>query len=201
MTQTIPAELTTIHTQAWQHLTDAAAQANHAMHYLSLATIDQQGQPQSRLLVLRTADPAAATLAFHTDIRSNKWAELQENPQLSVLGYDSSNRLQLRLNGQVTLHGPDSTVQEKTWQQLSGWTRHSYCGGPPGHELNAPEITGIQTQMPDAVKTEPGQRAFGVICFHAVELDWFQHTRGALQRALFRYGTEGVLQSSGWIRP
>lgn len=194
-------KLETLHRQAWQQLTNAALQADHVMHYLSLSTIDQQGQPQARFLVLRTVDPPTATLEFHTDIRSSKWAELQKNSALSVLGYDPAKRLQLRFNGRATLHGHNSTHNQQAWQQLSGWTRHSYCGGPPGDELNAPETAGLLTEPPDDTTTAKGRKVFGVISFQAVQLDWFHHPRAALRRALFDYKADGSMQSARWIRP
>lgn len=201
MQSPLPDSLHTINTEAWQHITAAAEQADHAMHYLSLSTVDQQGQPQTRYLVLRAAESASKTLVFHTDIRSKKWAELRANPQLSILGYTPDERLQLRFNGHVTLYSPDSKQNQQAWQQLSSWTRYSYCGGPPGHELATPETAGALTEAPDETTTAPGREVFGVISFQANMLDWFQHPRGALRRALFHYEPDGSVQSASWIRP
>ncbi len=192
--------LNALHTQAWQHLNDAVLQPTHALHYLALSSIDPQGKPQARLLVLRAADTQTASLEFHTDIRSTKWTELQTNPQLSLLGYDPEHRIQLRFNGTATLFGPETAYTQQAWQQLSVWTRHSYCGGPPGYELSAPE-TAEMTAPPDAATTAVGKQVFGVIQFKADTLDWFHHPRGALRRALFRYGPAGSVQSANWIRP
>ena len=201
MQNTINDALNTVHIQAWQQMANAAEQADHAMHYLSLSTVDQQGQPQARNLVLRAADTTAKTLEFHTDIRSKKWTELQATPKLSVLGYDLDKQLQLRFIGQATLYAPDTKQNEQAWQQLSGWTRNNYCGGPPGHELTAPETAELLTAPPEDAVTAKGRQVFGVISFQAETLDCFHHPRAALSRALFNYSADGSMRSASWIRP
>ncbi|MGB0847858.1 MAG: pyridoxamine 5'-phosphate oxidase family protein [Thiolinea sp.] len=201
MTQASPPSLQQLHTETWHRLCAAAETADDTLHYLSLSTVDHDGHPQSRLLVLRAVNSKQLTLEFHTDIRSQKWAELQAKPQLTVLGYAPETRLQLRLKGNATLYAPDSKLNQAAWNQLSGWTRHSYCGGPPGLELTAPDTQEILTAVPDEAETACGQSFFGVIRVKVQSLDWFQHPRGQLRRALIEYSEDGSLLSARWIQP
>lgn len=193
--------LATMGADAWRRLTEAVTDPEHPYRNLSLATVDENGDPQVRFLVLRDVDRVQRFLEFHTDTRSPKWAELQSRPRLSVLGYDPGDRLQLRLRGTAQLFPPGSDENAFAWNKLSPWTKTTYCGGPPGDILALPEPGEIRSEPPSEAETEMGRDRFGVIAFRATMLDWFQHKRGQIRRVKFRYAGNGSLVDANWIAP
>ena len=59
---------------------------------------------EQRIVVLRGCDDAFFRLFFHTDSRSAKYQQLQDNSHLHWLFWDPKHRIQLRVQSLVTLH-------------------------------------------------------------------------------------------------
>lgn len=176
---------------AWSLLQAATSDPKSGFRYVTLATV-ASGQPQARMVVLRRVDTGQRLLEFHTDTRSKKWADLAANPKATVLGYDATTRLQLRVMGDVTrLEG---VAARDAWNRLPPWTRATYAGGPPGDE----QAFGTPTAP---APTSKGYENFGVLQFWATTLDWFLLQRQDNRRALFAYGTHGHCTESLWIAP
>lgn len=202
-------DLTKVHTTAWDNLHLAATAPDNALHYLTLSTValqepinenktSQQADPQARLLVLRKTDSQNQHLEFHTDTRSPKWRELQANPAASITGYDPVQRLQIRMQGTITLLDPQNAENKAAWSALSAWTKYTYCANAPGTPVS--KTTTHPTTVTNA-DVAHGQERFGVLLFKAHSLDWFQLERGNNQRALFHY-TENSNELTGrWITP
>ncbi len=184
--------------QTWQQLYSATADAKNPFRNLTLCSIDRHRRPQARMVVLRRVVVADRLLEFHTDIRSDKWQQLLECPQVCVHGYHSDKRLQVRLAGTVSVHTQGSDAAASAWQTLTPWTRASYCGGPPGDPAAQPRVF---SKAPAASEIASGESVFGVIVFKTESLDWFTHPRGNLQRALFSYGSDGTVEQAAWVTP
>ncbi|MBO9198437.1 pyridoxamine 5'-phosphate oxidase family protein [Rhizobium sp. 16-449-1b] len=176
---------------AWIDLELAGTDPNSGFRYVNLCTVDPDGHPQARLVVLRSANGQKRTIEIHTDTRSDKWREIGANPSVTLLAFDPARGQQLRLRGTAERHGPGSPVAADAWDRLSPWTRSTYAGGPP---------TGERSDAANA-GDESGKVVFGVIVFRASELDWFQLERGANRRALFSYGSRGELRDAREINP
>ncbi|GAB3130432.1 pyridoxamine 5'-phosphate oxidase family protein [Novispirillum itersonii] len=190
--------LSEIEAAGWAALRQAAGDPQSGFRCVTLCTVDAEGAPQARMVVLRACDPARRTLDIHTDVRSPKWAELTAAPRVTVLGYCPQTRLQLRLIGTATLHGPDSPAAAAAWATLPPWTRSTYTGGPPGDER---AFAGAAAPMPGAAEEGAGRACFGVIVVQATALDWFQLQRQDNRRARFSYGPEGALMAAVWVNP
>lgn len=186
----------------WRALAEAAREGadTHPWRRLALATVDAAGAPQARYLILRDVDRAGLLLRVHTDVRSAKWAEIGARPRAALLGYDPATREQLRLAGQAIRFGPGTPEQAAAWRGLSAWARTTYCGGPPGHTIPAPEAPDWGEAPPDPARTADGERRFGLVEFAVRELEWYQHPRGAIRRAVFTCG-DGGLSTAEWIAP
>lgn len=177
-----------IDTACWQQLETGAREPDAGFHFLTLASVDQQGKPQARTLVLRAVDRVLRTLEFHTDMRSPKWQALAVNPDVTVLGY--SAKTQLRLQGTVERHAAHSAVAEAAWQRLSHRTQQTYAGAAPGSD--------IHNQSNDVSNAEDN---FGVLIIQINQLDWCLLARENNQRALLNYRSDGTLTSSKWVNP
>lgn len=185
-----------IDASAWHTLAEAVNQPDDAFRYLSLSSVDADGQAQARTLVLRRATQATRQLEFHTDIRSEKWQELAMNPRVTVLGYSHQSRLQLRLQGSAQRYDADSELAARVWRSLPAHTQSTYTGGPPG---DARDSSGGQS--PESADNGAGKARFGVIIVQVNQLDWYQLQRGNNQRALLPYNDAGMLDAARWVNP
>ncbi len=181
---------------AWSELENAAANPVSGFRQVNLCSVDKSMRPQARMVVLRRGDGRSRLLEFHTDIRSRKWQEIGLNPSVTILGFCSKSRLQIRLRGMAERHGPGSMQADRAWNQLSQWTRSTYTGGPPGDVLNdEPPVTA------DKAGEATGRAVFGVVTFRANALDWFRLERTNNRRAEFIYNNACELVTSRWINP
>ncbi|MBY5351893.1 pyridoxamine 5'-phosphate oxidase family protein [Rhizobium leguminosarum] len=187
--------LAEIDASAWAELEAAAADPQSAFRYLNLCSVDADGRPQARMVVLRRVDVARRVLEIHTDVRSPKWQEISADPRVTILGFGPQPKVQLRLQGSTELYGPASECAAEAWSLLPLSTRSTYMGGPPGDEI------GERPASEAAVTDADGQAFFGVLIFRAETLDWFQLRHAENRRAVFAYDHLGALTSYGWVNP
>ena len=180
---------------AWADLELAGKNPSSGLRYVNLCSVGPNGDPQARLVVLRSANGKVRTIEIHTDTRSQKWREIGANRSVTVLAFDPTRGQQLRLRGTAERHGPGSTVATDAWDRLSPWTRATYAGGQPGNALTYKRH--LAAEHGDAI----GMDIFGVILFRACELDWFQLARVANRRVMFSYGSGGKLLDAREVNP
>ena len=89
--------------------------------YINAAT----SAPTQRSVVLRFAAPDLKELGFHTDIRSEKIASIQKNPNCSILFYDTILKIQLVFSGKITLHHKNP-IALKAWEKTAVMSRRCY---------------------------------------------------------------------------
>ena len=183
----------------WFALAAAASEPAHPLRNVTLGTVGTDGAAQLRVLVLRDVVAQDARLVLHTDVRSPKWIELGADPRVSVLGYDPQARQQIRMRGRAQLFGPGTEPHQTVWDTLGLWTKTTYCGGPPGDGLDTP--VPALTEAPTDQTTAKGHARFGLIDIQIAQIDWFQHSRGAIKRAVLDYDTRGTLSAARWIAP
>ncbi len=179
---------------AWSLLAAGAGDRRHAMHTPVVASVDADGLPQARVMVLRAADAAAATLRFHTDARSPKVAELAGRP-VSVLAYDPAAAVQLRLSGIAAVLG-DDPVADVAWAASTPFARRCYLAeAAPG--TAAPEPTSglsaaIEGRKPSLDDLAPARPNFAVVVVTVTRIDWLHLAQGGHRRALL------TRQDPGW---
>ena len=66
---------------------------------MSVATVDKQGQPSSRVVLLRDIQPKG--LVFYTDNRSNKAQDIEATGSVAALFYWHEFERQVRIQGQI----------------------------------------------------------------------------------------------------
>ncbi len=176
-----------INQAAWQRLSDAADDPSHPMRLLTLATIDEQGRPDARILVLRGANSQLRCLWFHTDARSAKAAQLDRCPHACAIGYDPRDGVQLRIRGNVKLHR-DSELAERHWEQMEFHVRHLYADPfKPGEALMRPDPRmRLHRDQLAADNLAEGRRNFAVIELIIDEIEWLQVSNIGDQRAVMR---------------
>lgn len=83
---------------AW--LAEAEASEPNDPNAMALATVDPDGQPSVRMVLLKGAD--AAGFVFYTNLNSRKGRALQGNPKAALLFHWKSRRRQVRIEGEVS---------------------------------------------------------------------------------------------------
>ena len=85
-------------TAAW--LAEAKATEPRDHNAMALATVDRDGLPDVRMVLLKGFDPQG--FVFYTNIESAKGRELLNNPQAALVLYWKSLNRQIRVRGSVT---------------------------------------------------------------------------------------------------
>ena len=84
-----------------QWLADAVAKEPNDANAMSLATVDESGLPDVRMVLLKDAGPAG--FVFYTNLESAKGRQLAANPQAALLFHWKSLRRQVRVRGPVSM--------------------------------------------------------------------------------------------------
>lgn len=79
---------------------DARRAGVYEPNAMALATVDADGQPSARLVLLKGVDPRG--LAFYTNLGSRKARALQADPRASLLFWWGPLERQVRFEGRVT---------------------------------------------------------------------------------------------------
>ena len=104
-------------------LDDAVENAKTLFHTLVLSSHDED-KIVSRVVVLREFNLKERYLRFHTDARAPKIKHFKKNSNASLLGYDPSLKIQLKLQGNVDVHFNDD-VTKSSWNEST--TRSKKC--------------------------------------------------------------------------
>ncbi len=138
-----------LHTAAWQLMEEATHSYKMEMHQFFIAT-SANNEPEVRTVILRKVDAVTKTIRIHSDIRSSKIMAIQNNPKVSAVLYDHSNRLQVRLSGIATIHHTCKLATD-AWNacQLSSQLHYSNLE-PSGSPLNLPEQLNVNDKNPSA---------------------------------------------------
>lgn len=158
---------------AWEilarELTLAVGPKRHAFHLFSVATVKEDGSPDSRTVVLRKFCPKERQIWFHTDSRSGKFLDLKKNPKVLLHWYDPASRCQLRMKALATLHHRDEKARLH-WESSLPMSRACYT------TPLAPGMI-IEDDFPPAPPApargdDRGFANFVAVCCRFHEIDW-----------------------------
>jgi pyridoxine/pyridoxamine 5'-phosphate oxidase len=200
--------------EAWRLLLDAPANRHNPLHTPVVATLNAQGQPTQRVMVLRGVDRAARCFRFHTDWRSTKAQLLrQEEPLIppfaSVLGYHAHSKIQLRLEGTVQVHQEGALV-DAAWESSKPNSRRCYLAelgsGTPSQSPTSGLNAHWEAHFPTLEQSEPGRAHFAILLFYATRLEWHYLAHQGHRRALFTWENvphagEGGQWQGTWLVP
>ncbi|BAQ66169.1 Npun_F5749 family FMN-dependent PPOX-type flavoprotein [Geminocystis sp. NIES-3709] len=99
--------------------------SNISSRYFSFATVTKEGYPTNRMVVFRGFLANSNNIEIITDIRSEKFTHLMNNPYGEICWYFAKTREQFRISGTVKLiikNYPDEFLldeRQKLWEKLS----------------------------------------------------------------------------------
>ena len=191
--------LSDLEKDCWSRLVTGATKSKDSFHTPSIATLSQS-EVSMCTVVLRKAIPTERALRFHTDIRSNKWAELALNNSISALFYDASARIQLRVKGKAILHFNNELTRE-AWEKTTLSSRKCYLTEFSPSSLVASPTSGlaeaIEQENFSLLESEVGFQNFGIISIQVESIDWLWLNHAGHRRAFFDYKKD----SFQWMIP
>lgn len=120
-----------------QEMRRAYIKKKHPFRIVVLTTFGNE-YPKSRNVILRNYS-ADHTLEVYTDSRSNKVAELIQNPKSSLLFWDAKKNIQIRINTRAEIVHNNPTT-EAIWKKLAPRQREEYLKKEPsGKTIETPK--------------------------------------------------------------
>jgi pyridoxamine 5'-phosphate oxidase len=184
-------------------LSRGAPDRTSAAHHPIVATIDRDGRPQQRVMILRECDWGQRKLRFHSDSRSHKIVQIYETPEVSVLAYDERAKIQIRLSGRAWIDTND--IATEAWQASTRFARRCYMAErAPGTEVEGPtsglpdDVQGIQ---PEEEQIAPARKNFATLIVGFDEIDFLYLANAGHRRARWRWDPLAAGWSGRWLVP
>lgn len=181
----------------WQNRRSAA-------HAPVVATIDDNGLPAQRVMILRATDWQSRWLRFHTDPRSHKTGQVLRNPAASVLIYDPGPKIQLRLSGSATIDSEGQEV-DKAWLESTLFARRCYLAeSAPGTRVSQ-AVSGlpswVEGRSPDESEIAPARANFAVLRFTFDRIEWLFLANAGHRRAVWTWDSVAGGWDGSWLIP
>ena len=173
-------------------LTNAVENAKTLFHTLAVSSIDNN-QIATRVMVLREFNLKERYIRFHTDYRAAKIDHYSENNSASVLGYDPNLKIQIKLQGSISVHYNDQVTQA-AWKGST--TRSKKCYSVKGGstlEISDPK----EYDLKDG-NIEDGYINFAVLKFSFNNLEFLHLKSSGHRRALHSWNESFA---STWLVP
>ena len=173
-------------------LTNAVENAKTLFHTLAVSSIDNN-QIATRVMVLREFNIKERYIRFHTDYRAAKIDHYSENNSASVLGYDPNLKIQIKLQGSISVHYNDHVTQA-AWEGST--TRSKKCYSVKGGstlEISDPK----EYDLKDG-NIEDGYINFAVLKFSFNNLEFLHLKSSGHRRALHSWDESFA---STWLVP
>ncbi len=173
-------------------LMNAVDNAKTLFHTPVVSSINNN-QISSRVMVLREFDLKNRIMRFHTDYRAAKINHFDKEPTASVIGYDPVLKIQIKLQGTISIHY-DNEIAEIAWNKSTSRSKKCYSvkGGSSKSVIN-PEDFDIKDFV-----VEEGYKNFSVLIFHFNTLE-FLYLKSTGHRRAFHIWDEDY--HSTWLVP
>lgn len=176
---------------AWQLWGRGTVDRHSAFHAPVVTSVDAEGNPQARTMILRAVNREARTMRFYTDVRSAKINHWKLKPRACILGYDTSKKIQLRVNGPVVLHVADAVAVD-AWRGSRPESRAAY-----GVKIAPRTVVDTPDDAPQI--NDEGRENFAVALVHVESLEWVYLNAEGNRRAIFSWA--GSELESNWLQP
>ena len=186
----------------WAKLSLGAEPKSSDYHVASIATIDPQGWPSVRSVVLRKTSRSQNLVVFHTDSRAPKFQHIQSNDRVAWLFYSRRDKIQIRLQTRATVHLGDQLAHQ-TFDTMPARCQRVYMApDAPGALAGAPTGNlppGMEDRTPSPDEARLCRSVFAVIDCHVESIDWLYLAATGHRRAIFCW--DGKQFAGSWAAP
>ncbi|TCW83122.1 pyridoxamine 5'-phosphate oxidase [Burkholderia sp. SRS-46] len=182
----------------WTQLESGVSVQRSPFTMLQAATLGLDGAPKVRTVVLRQVRRAARLLSFHTDMRSEKVAELRRDPRIALVGVDLDGLVQIRIEGIASIC-TDDAERRAIWQSSRPHTLLLYRAPlPPGTPVESPHDAHPSGDA-SAPATDDGYANFCLLHVTAARIDFLDLAASGHRRAVFELRADGY--DGRWVAP
>lgn len=172
-----------------------------AAHAPVVATCGIGGEPTQRVMILRAVDWGQRRLRFHTDART---AKVPGEPACSVLFYDASAKVQLRLTGQARL-AREGEEAEHAWNSSTLFARRCYLAtAAPGEIVHAPASglpAWVEGRQPTEDETIAARLNFALLIVEFRTIEWLYLANSGHRRAKWSWDAAAHDWHGDWLIP
>jgi hypothetical protein len=153
----------------------------------------KNNQITSRVMVLREFDLKDRKMRFHTDFRASKIHHYEEDSSATVIGYDPEIKIQIKLQGNMSIHYDDETTK-LAWDNSTSRSKKCYSvKGGSSKKITNPEDYDIKD-----FEVESGYKNFSVLVFNFNSLEFLYLKSSGHRRAIHKWDDE---YQSTWLIP
>lgn len=189
---------------AWDLIEPGATKRSSSAHTPVVGTVNEHGEPELRILVLRAADRNTRLLRFHTDIRSTKIGEIDKSGSASVIMYDPEMKLQLRLSGGLSVATKGDDVDD-AWIKSTTFARRCYMAENAPGMLSDKATSGlplwIEGKQPEENQLIEARANFALLWFEVRSLELLYLANVGHRRAKWEWNDVAALWSGRWLVP
>ena len=194
-------DLDKIYLKVWD-LLKIGLQNRDLPFHITVFICGDKNKSDGRIVVLRGIDKKEKKIWFHSDIRSNKIKILKSNPKATLLFYDKSEKIQLRISGKTKINYQNQ-ISKISWDKTAHLSRQCYLGDKaPGSDATGP-TSGLTTDVDNLKYTkeesEIGYKNFCVIETFINSIEWLYLAAKGHRRAYF-YLKNNSLEKK-WLIP
>jgi len=190
--------------EAWNVVEAGVTDRNSPAHTPTVGTVDADGTPQLRIMILRAVSRDIRTLRFHTDARSDKTAQLQHKAAASILVYDAAAKAQIRLSGHAHIVS-NGNVADIAWSGSTPFARRCYMAeAAPGTPITQPSSglpEWIEGKQPEEEQLADYRGNFAALMFQADSIEWLYLANAGHRRARWHWDDAQSLWLGSWLLP
>ena len=194
-------DLDKVYLKIWELLKMGLQNRNLPFH-IPVFICGNKEKSDGRIVVLRGVDEKEKKIWFHSDIRSNKIKILKTTPQATLLFYDKSEKVQLRISGNVKI-SYQNQMSKKSWEKTVHLSRQCYLSDKaPGSDVSTP-TSGLTNKVDNLKYTkeesEIGYKNFCVIETFVKSIEWLYLAAKGHRRAYFTLKNNSLEKK--WLIP
>ena len=194
-------DLNKTYLKIWDLLKNGLANRNDPFH-IPTFICGNNNSFDGRIVVLRGINQKNNKIWFHSDIRSNKIKILKTNPLSSLIFYDKTEKIQLRIfcNSKINYQ---NDITKKSWEKTAHMSRQCYLGEKGPGTISSTPTSGLSKKVDEfkysIEESEIGYKNFCVIENFINSIEWLYLAAKGHRRALFNLNNN--LIEKKWINP
>ena len=194
-------DLNEVYSKIW-NLLKLGFQNRDAPFHIPVFICSNKNKSNGRIVVLRGIDEKQKKIWFHSDIRSNKVKILKSNSQATLLFYDKSEKIQLRVSGYTKINYKND-ITKKSWKKTLHMSRQCYLGTETPGSTSSKATSGLTEDIDNMKYTieesEIGYKNFCVIENYIKSIEWLYLAARGHRRAHFSLENSSVKKK--WLIP